>query len=426
MAAAIGSSISATWRAPADRHASSTARVSTSVTPGGDAHDHPRARPAARLRLAQEVAQHLLGDLEVGDHPVAQRPCRGDRGGGAADHPVRLVADGVDLAAIGVDGDHRRLGDDDAAAALVDERVRGAEVDGEVAVAERHQPTTSAKAPCSTVMRCIPSSSRTSPSTLNSVPGGRSTSITWPRAWHTLRCSAIVPRRRPHARRARAEARAGGQHGGVEHPVVGIGGADLGAAAEVAGDRDDRLPGLAREDLGAVRAHRAAQRLLRRGRPDRAERVGERAELRLQRLGTVRRGGGEPGARDVDERAPVGEAPELERPQPLARGGQHARLLGVERQLRGAREVVGRPHRDHRQRHSRGARRARRSRRSCRRRRPPRSARAPSSVPRRGPRGWGRTMLTSAPWRRIVATSGWGSKPPPEASLAISAMRTPA
>ncbi len=35
MAAAIGSSISATWRAPALRHASSTARVSTSVTPDG-------------------------------------------------------------------------------------------------------------------------------------------------------------------------------------------------------------------------------------------------------------------------------------------------------------------------------------------------------------------------------------------------------
>ena len=35
IAAAIGSSISATWRAPADRQASSTARISTSVTPEG-------------------------------------------------------------------------------------------------------------------------------------------------------------------------------------------------------------------------------------------------------------------------------------------------------------------------------------------------------------------------------------------------------
>ena len=35
MAAAIGSSIKYAWRAPADRHASSTARFSTPVTPDG-------------------------------------------------------------------------------------------------------------------------------------------------------------------------------------------------------------------------------------------------------------------------------------------------------------------------------------------------------------------------------------------------------
>jgi methylmalonyl-CoA/ethylmalonyl-CoA epimerase len=34
-------------------------------------------------------------------------------------------------------------------------------------------------------------------------------------------------------------------------------------------------------------------------------------------------------------------------------------------------------------------------------------------------------VRTSAPWRRIVATSGSGSRPPPEAALAMSAMRTP-
>jgi hypothetical protein len=56
---------------------------------------------------------------------------------------VCLVADRVDLAAVGVDRDHARLRDDDPAPALEHERVRGAEVDGQVAVAERHQPTTS-------------------------------------------------------------------------------------------------------------------------------------------------------------------------------------------------------------------------------------------------------------------------------------------
>ncbi len=50
IAAAIGSSISATSRAPADRQASSTARVSTSVTPEGT-HITTRWR-AQRLRWA--------------------------------------------------------------------------------------------------------------------------------------------------------------------------------------------------------------------------------------------------------------------------------------------------------------------------------------------------------------------------------------
>ena len=48
-----------------------------------------------------------------------------------------------DVHAVGVDRDHARLGDHDPAPALEHERVGGAEVDGQVAVAERHQPTTS-------------------------------------------------------------------------------------------------------------------------------------------------------------------------------------------------------------------------------------------------------------------------------------------
>ena len=258
---------------------------------------------------------------------------------------------------------------------------------------------------------------------MNSVPGGRSTSITWPRAWHTSRCSAIVPRRRPHARRASAEARARGQHGDVEHPVLRVGGADLRAAAEGAGDRHDRLPGLTGEDLGAVRAHRAPQRVLGHRRADRADRVGERAELRLQRPGAVRRGRGEPGARDVDERPPAGEAPELERPQRAARwppartprsgssGSSDARAksLAVPAGIT-ASGTARRPASS-----AQGAD-------ACRRRRPPRSAPAPSR--RSLSRSSGPYTLTSAPWRRIVAASDSGSRPPPEASLAISAMRT--
>ena len=56
--------------------------------------------------------------------------------GRAAEHPLGLDADGVDLARARVDRHHRRLGEHDAAAAHVDERVGGAEVDRHVAAAE--------------------------------------------------------------------------------------------------------------------------------------------------------------------------------------------------------------------------------------------------------------------------------------------------
>ena len=44
------------------------------------AHDQPRAAEAALQHLVDELAEHRLGDLEVGDHAVAQRAVGGDRG----------------------------------------------------------------------------------------------------------------------------------------------------------------------------------------------------------------------------------------------------------------------------------------------------------------------------------------------------------
>src|SRR3954451_17566638 len=136
IAAAIGSSIRYAWRGPADRQGSSTAPLSPPVTPqrpratagaGGQAGlldgpllhpgharghaDHDaRVRPAVLVHLLDEVAQHLLGDVEVGDHAVLERADRGDRPRRAAEHPLGLDADGVDLAGARVDRDHRRLG----------------------------------------------------------------------------------------------------------------------------------------------------------------------------------------------------------------------------------------------------------------------------------------------------------------------------
>ena len=103
---------------------------------GGDADDDARVREAVLVHLLDEVAEHLLGDVEVGDDAVLQRADGGDRAGRAAEHPLRLDADGVDLARALVDRDDGRLAEDDPAPAHVDQRVRGAQVDGHVAAAE--------------------------------------------------------------------------------------------------------------------------------------------------------------------------------------------------------------------------------------------------------------------------------------------------
>ena len=106
----------------------------------GDARRHAdhdaRMREAVLVHLLDEVPQHLLRDVEVGDHAVLERPDRRDRAGRAAEHPLRLDADRVHLARALVDRDHRGLGEHDAAAPHVDERVGGAEVHGHVAAAE--------------------------------------------------------------------------------------------------------------------------------------------------------------------------------------------------------------------------------------------------------------------------------------------------
>ena len=64
-----------------------------------DADDDARVREAVLVHLLDEVAEHLLGDVEVGDDAVLQRPDRGDRPGRAAEHALGLDADRVHLAA---------------------------------------------------------------------------------------------------------------------------------------------------------------------------------------------------------------------------------------------------------------------------------------------------------------------------------------
>ena len=70
----------------------------------------------------------------------------------------------------------------------------------------------------------------------------------------TPRCSAIVPRLRPHARRASPSREPAGRTATSSTPSAGIGGADRGAAAERAGDGDDHLPGRRRRTPSAPSA----------------------------------------------------------------------------------------------------------------------------------------------------------------------------
>src|SRR5439155_14779666 len=94
---------------------------------------HARLGPTALVHALDEVAQHLLGDLEVGDHAVLQRPDGHDVGGRAPDHALGLEPDRERTTVLEVDGDDGRLVEDDAAAPDIDECVGRAQVNRHVA-----------------------------------------------------------------------------------------------------------------------------------------------------------------------------------------------------------------------------------------------------------------------------------------------------
>jgi hypothetical protein len=84
------------------------------------------------MRLRDEVVEHLLGHVEVGDDAVLQGTNRDDVAGCAPEHRLCFVTDGEHGMIRLVDRDDRRLVEDDALAADVHERVRRAEVYREV------------------------------------------------------------------------------------------------------------------------------------------------------------------------------------------------------------------------------------------------------------------------------------------------------
>ena len=78
-----------------------------------------------------EVAEHLFGDDEVGNHAVLQGADGGDVAGRSTEHALGLDAHRrhLLLGAVVADGDDRRLVQDDALFLDIDERIGRAKVD---------------------------------------------------------------------------------------------------------------------------------------------------------------------------------------------------------------------------------------------------------------------------------------------------------
>ena len=111
-----------------------TARFSTSVMPVGTAMTMRgrRWKTALVAHLVDERFQHRLGDFEIGDDAILHWADRDDVAGCATQHPLGFVAHGEDALGAGLDCDHGRFAQDDAAIADVDERVGGAEINADV------------------------------------------------------------------------------------------------------------------------------------------------------------------------------------------------------------------------------------------------------------------------------------------------------
>src|SRR5450631_2421641 len=138
MAAAIGSSMMSTERAPASFAAARTARSSTDVISAGTQMtteglgrkiDQKRA---VLHHFLDEIAQHRFGHLEVGDDAVAHWPDRLNMRGRLAQHLTSFLTHGEDFVGADVYRNHGRLAQNDPFPLHVDQYVRGAEVNPDV------------------------------------------------------------------------------------------------------------------------------------------------------------------------------------------------------------------------------------------------------------------------------------------------------
>ena len=96
-----------------------------------------RRKHARRMHHPDELLDHLLGDVEVGDHAVFHRADRFNVARHLAEHLLGFLADRQNgffaiRAAFLTNRHDRRFVKDDALAAHVDQRVRGTEIDRQI------------------------------------------------------------------------------------------------------------------------------------------------------------------------------------------------------------------------------------------------------------------------------------------------------
>src|SRR5665213_12582 len=101
--------------------------------PGGNADDDPRLDPEHVVLddEREEIPQHFLGHVEVGDNTVFHRSHRNDVFGRATEHALGLEAYALDLFGLAIERNDGRLVENDALAFDVDERVRRPQVNGD-------------------------------------------------------------------------------------------------------------------------------------------------------------------------------------------------------------------------------------------------------------------------------------------------------
>ena len=96
-----------------------------------DDDDRPGREEVALVDALDEMFEHALDDVKVGDDAVFERADRLDVRRRAADHALRFQPDGQNAASLQAHRHDRRLRNDDAFLSDVDERVRRAEIDAE-------------------------------------------------------------------------------------------------------------------------------------------------------------------------------------------------------------------------------------------------------------------------------------------------------